>query len=120
MTPQRLDKYEAEIGTLSPMTEGQRFREVITYVRELEADKAQQREWLLHYMQFWEHWNKCHSYLGHQTGYNYEKAWHDCSNWITADEYKSVGIFEEAKETLGFVSTPNGVREAIDNAKGEQ
>jgi len=138
MTPERLAEIESEIGTLSPMTECQRLREVIAYVRELEllvddvkvgrervsaerdellADKAQQREWLLHFMQFWEFWNKCNSYLGHQTGYNYERAWYDCGDWITADEYKSVGVFDKAKEVLGFVSSEHGLCEAIDNAK---
>ena len=116
MTPERL----AGIKKMPPMAV---VLELIAHIeaqdkriKELEADKARDRKWLLHFMKFWEFWNQCDSYLGHQTGYNYERAWHDCSNWITADEYKSVNIFEEAKEKLGFDSSPNGL---IDNARDQ-
>jgi len=93
MTPEILNQYESEIGTFAPMTEGQRFREVIAYVRELEKDKARIDKMGAH----------LESVMGsHWDGICME--WDDCGVMFTAC----------------MNSHPNKVddlREAIDNAK---
>lgn len=90
MTPEILNQYESEIGTFAPMTEGQRFREVIAYVRELEKDKAR-LDWLN---------DNCH-----------------CVGFATLYGDRVCEVYSVDDQRRKDFKAKN-VRQAIDNAKG--